>query len=248
MSPASPRSKSTEASPSPQAQPTTRSAYGTREPERFCASSKGVKMPSPASRRSKSTEASSSPQARTTTRSACGTRETGGCWRASNVGLGGVSFASGATGGGLIAYGSRLALSIDAASLAALIAKKGVVTMRRFALNPGYAESFVETKRDAATGELLQATVGRQRLARLPRRRLRGRRPPEPAADRGYGDGGNEVQRGSAAAEGGPMIREPDEDKRSGVVKSLSGLLMQRRAAPPDLGDAAHVLAGSSAG
>jgi hypothetical protein len=29
-----------------------------------------------------------------------------------------------------------------------------------FALNPGYSGSFVETKRDAATGELLQATVG----------------------------------------------------------------------------------------
>ena len=75
-----------------------------------------------------------------------------------NAGLGTVQFASGAAGG-LIAYG-RLALSIDAASLAALIAKKGVVTMRRFALDAGYTDSFVETKRDAATGALLQATVG----------------------------------------------------------------------------------------
>ena len=72
---------------------------------------------------------------------------------------GGVQFASGATGGGLLACGG-LALSIDAASLATLIAMKGVVTMRRFALDPGYAESFVETKRDAATGALLQAAVG----------------------------------------------------------------------------------------
>jgi WD40 repeat protein len=76
-----------------------------------------------------------------------------------NAGLGGVQFASGATGSGLLAYGG-LPLWIDAASLAALIANKGVVTMRRFALDPGYADSFVETKRDAATGKLMQATVG----------------------------------------------------------------------------------------
>ena len=71
----------------------------------------------------------------------------------------GVRFASGVAGSGLLACG-QLALSIDAASLAALIANKGVVTMRRFALDPGYSDSFVETKRDAATGALLQATVG----------------------------------------------------------------------------------------
>jgi hypothetical protein len=76
-----------------------------------------------------------------------------------NTGLGGVRFASGVTGSGLLAYGG-LALSIDAASLAALIANRGVVTKRRFALDPRYSDSFVETKRDAATGKLLQATVG----------------------------------------------------------------------------------------
>jgi hypothetical protein len=76
-----------------------------------------------------------------------------------NTGLGSVRVASSVPGGGLFAY-LWLALSIDAASLAALIANKGVVTLRRFALNTGYAGSFVETKRDAATGELLQATVG----------------------------------------------------------------------------------------
>ena len=32
--------------------------------------------------------------------------------------------------------------------------------MRQFALDAGYTDSFVETKRDAATGALLQATVG----------------------------------------------------------------------------------------
>jgi hypothetical protein len=73
--------------------------------------------------------------------------------------LGGVRFASGASCDALLAY-RRLALSIDAASLAALIVKKGLVTMRRFALDPRYANSFVETKRDAATGALLYATVG----------------------------------------------------------------------------------------
>ena len=153
----------------------------------------------------------------------------------------------GATGGGLIAYGSRLVLSIDAASLAALIAKKGVVTMRRFALNPDYAGSFVETKGDAATGELMQATVGanawRDFLA--VGYEADGRQSLRPIEDMATAEAKSARER---AAEGGPMIREPDEGKRSGVVKSLSGLLMQRRAAPPDLGDAAHVLAGGSAG
>ena len=60
----------------------------------------------------------------------------------------------------LLAFGPHIALSIDAASMAALVARRGVVTERRFALNPGYSGSFVETKRDAATGELLRATVG----------------------------------------------------------------------------------------
>ena len=85
-----------------------------------------------------------------------------GTWLASFDGhFGGVSFAVGATGGGLLAFGPHIALSIDAASLAALVARRGVVTERRFALNPGYSGSFVETKRDAATGELLRTTVGR---------------------------------------------------------------------------------------
>ena len=46
-----PRSKSTEASSSPQARTIIPSACGTREPERLCASSKGMKIPSPASPR-----------------------------------------------------------------------------------------------------------------------------------------------------------------------------------------------------
>ena len=101
---------------------------------------------------------------------------------------GGASFASGAAGGGLLAFGPQLALSIDAASLAALVARRGVVTERRFALNH-YSGSFIETKRDAATGELLQATVGRNAWRTSSRSATR-QRAAERAADRGHGDAG----------------------------------------------------------
>jgi hypothetical protein len=54
----------------------------------------------------------------------------------------------------------RLVATTDAASVAALVAKRGVVRMRQFALDPDYQGSFVATGRDAATGEFLKATVG----------------------------------------------------------------------------------------
>ena len=76
-----------------------------------------------------------------------------------DLGLGAVHFANGSEPGSLIAC-SRLVATIDAASVAALVAKRGIVRMRRLALDPDYQGSFVDTERDAATGELLKATVG----------------------------------------------------------------------------------------
>jgi hypothetical protein len=75
--------------------------------------------------------------------------------------LGGVLLASAVRGGNVLAFGGGIALSIEAAKVVALVANQGVLTQRRFALNVPYAGSFVETKRDAATGELLQTIVGR---------------------------------------------------------------------------------------
>jgi hypothetical protein len=61
---------------------------------------------------------------------------------------------------GLLVYGPVLCAFVSAAALSALAARNGVVRFRRFALDPVYAESFVETKSDAATGEFLSAIVG----------------------------------------------------------------------------------------
>jgi WD40 repeat protein/uncharacterized protein YjbI with pentapeptide repeats len=84
---------------------------------------------------------------------------TGGEIARLDLGLGRVEFVEGAEPGSLIAW-SRLVATIDAASVAALVAKRGIVRMRQLALDPDYQGSFVDTERDAATGELLKATVG----------------------------------------------------------------------------------------
>lgn len=82
-------------------------------------------------------------------------RETGRLYRGIPV----LPFVAGVEPGLLIAWG-RLFATIDAASVAALVAKRGIVRMRQFALDPDYQGSFVETERDAATGELRKARVG----------------------------------------------------------------------------------------
>jgi WD40 repeat protein len=74
--------------------------------------------------------------------------------------VGGAARATRSSNGGLWVYGNHAVLTIDSASLAALVSRRGVVTERRLAPRAGYAGAFVETRRDAGSGELIGAEIG----------------------------------------------------------------------------------------